>query len=248
MDVDEWLQSFQQDHPGLCKRLMKFARHYSGDEEIQLTFFYIILTKCHAAHCFENKPSDNAKRLKQDRTYKKELDAVTTSLDTISNFIERHREHETPRLNASLAFFPLLLKEQGIHFYPNKKTAVHDMLLTTLETLEKSLQEDCRFNNSIHRRKHGCLYYPRPVDAGSTATVPRMLALNLCGLFRLYSDGQLDVMRQEGWSLPATGAPRHALVNDLVQATFPKAETIDAKSTEADFRKNNPKVCIVFWE
>jgi len=103
----------------------------------------------------------------------------------------------------------------------------------------------------LYRYKYGCFEYPDHTYDASLPTPPRMLAVYLVGLFRLASSGQIAMARQQGWNMPSagTGEPRHALVNSLVEITFPEEHeaTINSQSAEADFRKKSPGIKLWSW-
>ena len=227
-----WFQQFKKDHPDIIDKLNKFAKQNEPSEGESSILFNAVFNACFSALMFDEMGNgDHQKGRENDRRYIEDRDDAVKNLDAVIKFMNRHGERDTSLLKSAMFVIASNAKKQ----------------ISILSELKEALTYEVKCFKIPHSHQHGCFLYPDPVHTDRTTTTPRMLAVKLVGLFRLYTSGESSAIRQPGWLMPVAGKPNHALVNEIVQATFPYSEA-DARSAEYDFKKNSPGIKIIPWE
>lgn len=243
-----WFEQFKKDHANIVSRVVRFADRHEQSADDKNAFLNKIFTVCYSALIFDGDKEHRQKRA-NDRAYLVERSGVVMNLEAVINFMKRHGEQDTSLFNTAMFLFATNVEESTAKIRTlGGKQRTSDLMVSILSELKAALCTEEKYFTPSHSHQHGCFLYPSPVNSDRTTTAPRMLAVNLVGLFRLYSSGHANVINETGWPVPRTGKPNHALVTELVQAVFPDSEDIDARSAEADFKKNSPGLLIVPWE
>lgn len=230
-NAQEWWEQFRKDNAGIISKVVAFSQKHFITETDKNIFLNAISTACYSASIFDGFREHKKKR-EDDHRYLEDRDYVLKSLDVVIHFMKRHGKNGTSLFNS--AMFVL--------------ASSADKTVSALEEIKTALTTEVKCFTPPHSHQHGCFLYPSPVHADRQTTAPRMLAVNLIGLFRLYSSGNAAAIRQVGWAVPSTGKPCHSIVTRLVESVFPDSYKIDARSAEADFKKNSPGILILPWE
>ncbi|MCX5870559.1 MAG: hypothetical protein NTY00_07980 [Deltaproteobacteria bacterium] len=227
-----WWQNFKKQNSQIATEVFAIAEKHNQTGGNSTVLTNSVFWACHAALVYDKeKNKDHQKKRKIDKVYLKDRCEAVKNLDAVIEFLKHHDKKDASLLRS--AMFAL--------------GSNADNTVLMLSELKEALTTKVKCFTPPHSHQHGCFLYPVPVNTERTATTPRMLAVNLVGLFRLYTSGNQVAMECEGWPLPKDGKPYHPLVERIVKATFSEDIEIDAKSAEADFIKNSPGVLIVPW-
>ncbi|MDD2364918.1 MAG: hypothetical protein PHN84_02005 [Desulfuromonadaceae bacterium] len=230
-DAQLWWNQFRKENANIISELARFAadrREHGTDTKN--AFLNAVATACYSAFIFEGN-ADHRKKREDDRRYLEERDGAIKHIDAVIDFMKWHSKNDTGLLNS--AMFALASS-------PKKQV---DML----SKLKEALTTEVKCFMRPHSHQHGCFLYPDPLHGDHTATTHRMLAVNLIGLFRLFTNGKADAIRQQGWPMPTGGKPNHGLVNDIVDAVL-NTVGMNSKEAEVSFKKHSPGLLIVSWE
>ncbi|MDA3835034.1 MAG: hypothetical protein PF495_16740 [Spirochaetales bacterium] len=235
--------------PDLFLQVENLAKQYESTNGCGWDVLYnAVFNACYSASIYDGHKEHQEKK-KNDKLYLEDSKEAVKNLDAVIAFIKRHEERGTFHFNSAMTEFSWGLDNVAEIHATGENRRYSNLTVSFLSELKAALSAEVpKFLTPPHRHQHGCFLYPKPMNDERTATTPRMLAVNLTGLFRLWTSGKLGAIRCEGWPMPVTGKPHHKLVEELVTATFPDEQNIDARSAEANFKHNSPGVLIIPWE
>jgi hypothetical protein len=258
-------EMLDRDYPEVMLDLWNFACKHSDDINTRYHFLIVVLDRCFKSLRFEkSRTSQKAPRQRHDnkneRQSMKTKEYVAASeraaglLGQVFDFLCDYEG--TPGLNEHL-----------LHFYTQKRSTkiipsdegmtvrFYDAVRFTIRGLQAALTTPLNIGVFHHYAyQYGPLSFQYPVywKPAEPLLTPRMLALQLSTIFRLYSTGKLELALYEGYEMVDNkkGKPMHKLIDQLIMVLFPEL-CVDspeiAKPAEQYFKRNHPGLTFVHW-